>query len=113
MRMPAPYKCDVCGRLKDESNHWWLRMRTENEKQPPALGAFLLEPWDPDVADKQLRPECPLYEHICSESCAMKSLSQYMARQQPKQQAELPRVAAELLPLEVMEVTAPEGRMVS
>jgi hypothetical protein len=98
VRLPAPYKCDVCGKQKGESNHWWLRQRNLAD-----LHVFVLLPWDaaaPDIVDVA---GVAVYEHICSESCAIKSLSQYMARMQPKP-GELPRLLEELSPADVVEI---------
>ena len=64
MKLPCPYKCDYCVNLKGETNHWWLR--------PQELEQFILLPWDHMLADSDG------YEHICSESCALKALSKWM-----------------------------------
>jgi hypothetical protein len=60
------YGCDHCSNLKGESNHWWLRA--------PDSDKFTLQRWDEAQAAE------PGYEHICSESCATKALSQWMAQ---------------------------------
>jgi hypothetical protein len=60
------YRCDHCSNLKGESNHWWLRV--------PDREKFTLQRWDDAEANT------PGYEHICSESCAAKALSKWMAR---------------------------------
>jgi len=66
MRISCPYKCDYCLNLKGETNHWWLRPRDTDQ--------FTLLAWDGILADRDG------YEHICSESCASKALSKWMAR---------------------------------
>jgi len=60
------YGCDHCSNLKGESNHWWLRA--------PDSDKFTLQCWDEAQAAE------PGYEHICSESCAAKALSRWMAQ---------------------------------
>jgi hypothetical protein len=65
MKVQCPYRCDYCFNLKGETNHWWLR--------PLDAQQFRLLRWDQQLADLQG------YEHICSESCASKSLSQWLA----------------------------------
>jgi hypothetical protein len=64
MKLAAPYRCDYCERPKEASNHWWLH---------PISKFFVLEPWDSKLADE------PTMEHICSEQCAVKALSKWMA----------------------------------
>src|ERR1700733_14151457 len=61
-----PYRCDYCSKLKGESNRWWLG-KPEGEH-------FTLAPWDATLGDGNG------YEHICSESCATKALSKWMAQ---------------------------------
>ena len=63
------YKCDYCDVRKGDANHWFLRaLDTTN---------FLLFLWEDELKytcdDKGL-----LYEHICSQGCASKALSQWM-----------------------------------
>ena len=73
MKVKMPYRCDYCGQEKGETNHWWLRT---------VLGTqFVLAPWSDQLADS------PSIEHICSESCASKALSQWMAKVQAQAQA--------------------------
>ncbi|HEX6897411.1 MAG TPA: hypothetical protein VF146_19160 [Bryobacteraceae bacterium] len=66
MRVHSPYRCDYCMNMKGETNHWWLR-RPDREQ-------FTLLRWDQVLADTAG------YEHICSESCAAKALSKWMAQ---------------------------------
>jgi hypothetical protein len=68
MKVACPYKCDYCLNQKGETNHWWLR--------PQDSERFALLGWDEGLAGEQG------YEHICSESCAAKALSKWMARRQ-------------------------------
>jgi hypothetical protein len=62
----SPFKCNYCGKLKEQSNHWWLR---------PITPSFILEPWEDRNAAK------PDIENICSETCAVKALSKWMGAQ--------------------------------
>ena len=66
MKVQSPYRCDYCLNLKGETNHWWLR--------PEDVDQFKLLRWEQTLADQ----EC--YEHICSESCASKALSKWLAQ---------------------------------
>ena len=71
MKLTSPYKCNYCLNTKAASNHWWLR---------PSIGwliimpSFELIPWDATKAEEEN------IEHICSESCASKALSKWMAQ---------------------------------
>lgn len=66
MKVQFPYRCDYCMNLKGQTNHWWLR--------PQDAEQFRLVRWDHELADQDG------YEHICSESCASKSLSKWLAQ---------------------------------
>ncbi len=66
MKVHCPYRCDYCNSDKGETNHWWLR--------PQDAEKFTLLRWDDVLADREG------FEHICSESCASKALSKWMAR---------------------------------
>ena len=66
MKVQCPYRCDYCLNLKGETNHWWLR--------PQDAEQFHLVRWVQRLAD------LPGHEHICSESCASKALSKWLAQ---------------------------------
>ncbi len=66
MKVHSPYRCDYCLNLKGETNHWWLRQ--------PDRQHFILLGWDATLADAEG------YDHICSESCAVKALSKWMTQ---------------------------------
>ena len=66
MKVHCPYRCDYCNMDKGQTNHWWLR--------PQDAEQFTLLRWDDGLADREG------FEHICSESCASKALSKWMAR---------------------------------
>ena len=73
MKLPSPYICDECPNQKKESNHWWVLLGFL--KDAPEIAAFVLLPWasvtDPDGV--------MVSAHLCSESCAIKALSKWMA----------------------------------
>jgi hypothetical protein len=76
MKVPQPYKCDYCPKLKGESNHWWVRSLVVPDVR------FVLLRWDdvPDPSDNLPSGE-PAYEHICGQECAGKALAKWMAAQ--------------------------------
>jgi len=80
VKLPSPYVCDECKTPKRDSNHWWLRVRTgsgifQGPNGPIYLNGagFLIVPWDAEDSDKEE------IGHLCSESCATKALSKWMA----------------------------------
>jgi hypothetical protein len=74
------YKCDICGALKGETNHWWLRQVSDNSVY--FLLSTRLADHDAVVSAQPLDLRAPTddkVQHICSEQCATKALSQWMA----------------------------------
>ena len=63
MKLTQPYKCDYCPNVKTASNHWFLSIGDGLQ--------FRLIPWDDIEADRGS------VRHVCSESCAVKSLNKY------------------------------------
>jgi len=63
-------KCDVCGRQKQETNHWLVAVA-----MPGIDGVMFVQ------AENALTPREPSYkyEDICGQECAHKRLSQYLA----------------------------------
>ena len=67
MKLATPYKCDYCGKLKGEANHWWLRNTGASH--------FSLHRWDEDAV------EDGAFEHICGQECATKAMAKWMEAQ--------------------------------
>jgi hypothetical protein len=64
MKVEHPYVCDGCGAPKREVNQWWIVFR----------GAiFQICAWDEETAEDTAA------RHMCSQTCASKELSQWMA----------------------------------
>jgi hypothetical protein len=61
------YKCDGCGKMKGETNHWWL---IEFES-----GIFTVFCWLANVAQHARA------KHICSQACAIRVISEWMGAQ--------------------------------
>jgi hypothetical protein len=87
VKIPEPYRCDYCERIKGATNHWWMRRRTDLYLEDvrmlqmlPLASAFILLAWDDGRADERDVDHRNIYEHICSESCALKAVSKWMAR---------------------------------
>jgi hypothetical protein len=50
------YNCDVCGKLRDEENHWFLFSAPGNQN------LFSIQPWDEEEAEYR--------NHVCGRACA-------------------------------------------
>lgn len=62
----SPFKCNYCGRLKEDTNHWFL-LASGTEQ-------FTLTAWTNTVG---IDPTGPA-ENVCSEACAIKALAKWM-----------------------------------
>jgi hypothetical protein len=62
-------RCDECGKLKQEANHWFRAVKSHDPR-------FVIVPWevnldpDPDAGDESL--------HLCGMGCAVKAMSKAM-----------------------------------
>lgn len=73
--------CDVCGRVKKESNHWFAIA-----VQEPGLSLLPLEALLPPLPS----PPSPLQAQVCcSQACAFRIISKWMDLQTGDQQASL------------------------
>ena len=63
--LPNPIACDVCGTVKQPSNHWWYA--------EIAAEYFWMHPWD-DTAEDSSKP----YLHLCGQVCATRKLNEWM-----------------------------------
>lgn len=63
MKVPDPFRCDYCKRIKEPSDTWFLR-------SAGALGFYLMR-WDAELAEQ------PGYEHICSQGCAVRAFDRW------------------------------------
>jgi hypothetical protein len=61
---------EICGRLKGESNHWWLFNFGEEGFRVVEFGHFVYnaQPYTP-----------PGWEYACSEECVLREASRWMA----------------------------------
>jgi hypothetical protein len=75
MKLPSPYRCDYCDKLKGESNHWWLSLAPDSIGALGGTVGFVMVPWGEMAALE------PNVEHICGQECAAKALAKWMADQ--------------------------------
>lgn len=121
MKIKAPYQCDYCGQNKGETNHWWLRPKDVASLRI-GTPVFTLLHWDDKLADLEedilgvgKRLVC---EHICSEQCVIKAISQYLSRQKNAPIAKTvaqpaPEVGLESTTAAITEPTEPADTVVS
>lgn len=67
MRLPSPYKCDGCGAIRGETNHWWVGFICRFPH-----GARLTVWANEDLEDAD--------GHFCGVECGMKWVSQVLAK---------------------------------
>lgn len=60
------YRCDVCGIMKKETNHWFLFLEKDKEM-------LQIMSWD----EYRLRVSLEL-GHLCGRACAQKKLEEWM-----------------------------------
>lgn len=80
--LPDAFFCDCCGVQKRDVNHWWnvdmqgfvSGIRGEFSTQEAHMPAFILLPFDPQVA----RQDSIL--SICGQNCAHKMMDVYMSQ---------------------------------
>jgi len=75
MAWDESFNCDICGKMKLESNHWWMvtlgNILCFEEGQPSRH--FTLIPWN--VGESRNTN----VHHICGEGCATKALERFMS----------------------------------
>jgi len=62
------YRCDECGRMKQEASHWWKLFRFEDG------GIVQIAPWsNPMMGTGSM--------HLCGRECVIKALSKAMGEE--------------------------------
>lgn len=65
----STYRCDVCGALKKENNHWWLAWREQS------TNTFCVQPFESVL---RLNGVVENEFHLCGQSCVNSKLSEFM-----------------------------------
>jgi hypothetical protein len=82
MRVATPYRCDYCGKRKENTNHWWLVFPVEGD-----LGLVLqIHPWSDELAAQREQG------HVCSQACVVTALSKFMNQQPTDGTFEVPGI---------------------
>lgn len=67
----ATFRCDECGKLKEEANHWYRAIRwMRSIEGKPEEPAFTIVTWGQKL-------ECPGERqlHLCGMNCAVKAMT--------------------------------------
>lgn len=78
------YKCDVCGREKGPSNHWFCVQANGVPRQ--TRWRFVVEPWNSDLfhsGDGNV-------EHLCGQECLNKKLQAWVEAEAARWKAARP-----------------------
>lgn len=65
------YKCDGCGKMKGETNHWWIMYASRDLDNAPM---FQIYTWPSGTPSDGVK-------HICSQECAIKTISEWLGAQ--------------------------------
>ncbi|HEX3940531.1 MAG TPA: hypothetical protein VHX11_03520 [Acidobacteriaceae bacterium] len=68
------FTCDICGRKKGDSNHWWMLALGDVPCFDPGQPnhRFTLIPWN--AAESQSTE----FYHACGQGCAMQAMERFM-----------------------------------
>jgi hypothetical protein len=75
MKIKAPWKCDYCGTVKGENNHWLMRDRVVPTDDHDV---FIMPRWNEEQAGREFPDGTPIYEHICGNVCAGRALEKWL-----------------------------------
>jgi hypothetical protein len=73
MEIPNQIKCDNCGAVKGETNHWISCITIPPAEKAPGEDGIAFGPLEATITDPRLK-----IEHLCGEACATKRLSQWL-----------------------------------
>lgn len=65
MAIRNAYSCDICGKDKQQVNHWWM-MSFDGE-------SLHLDPWHEEDAEEAAK-------HLCGQECVIKAVSEYLSK---------------------------------
>jgi hypothetical protein len=71
-------KCNVCGALKGETNHWLVAITIPPTEEEPGEVCIAFAPIDADTNEEDVELRDGTIEHICGHACAVKRFSQWL-----------------------------------
>lgn len=88
--LPNPIACDVCGAVKQPSNHWYYaEIRPDTPAEVNA--GFSIWPWDYPAEDRSME-----YVHLCGQACAIRKLAEFLSGCAPVASTNPPQATAAL-----------------
>lgn len=69
MKVQHPWQCDICGRTKGPSNHWWIGYP---HSHPPK--GLVIQRWDDALA----AAEGAGHVHLCGLQCATRWVTRFL-----------------------------------
>jgi hypothetical protein len=70
MRNPQAFNCDVCGRAKGQTNHWWIVYLGAGHGNGSSL---VVNPWE-EVLSREIEAK-----HACGNACTQKLLERFLS----------------------------------
>lgn len=81
MSYQQTFTCDVCGAVRQESNHWWIAIPVVIASQCKSHSELIFRSWDDVLSTERATI------HLCGESCAATQLTRYFAAQKTRNEA--------------------------
>lgn len=73
MAWTKQFTCNVCGKLKQTTNHWWIAYISNGT-------GLMISPWNEALANNEQ------VQTLCGQECVIKAVSEYMQKQQKAEQ---------------------------
>jgi hypothetical protein len=79
MSRPVQIVCDGCGKVKQDSNHWWMAAQQSREA---SAGKFKLALYDHDAKESDIFGQLTgwTFYDFCGQDCALKFISEQMSK---------------------------------
>ena len=80
----STFRCDECGKLKEEANHWFkaARLQVDRIDNPAGTPRFMILTWGDAVSPDLRGPRGDIgrleYLHLCGMGCAVKAMTKVM-----------------------------------
>ncbi len=71
-------KCDICGAIKGDTNHWLVAVIIPPGEDAPEEVCIAFAPIAAEVQDEAVDKRDGEIEHICGHACAVKRFSQWL-----------------------------------
>lgn len=72
MKRPDSYFCDVCGRQRGATNHWWIVFLERDAALAALVMMLVIRRWSAAAASD------PQVKHACGRECTQKLVERWM-----------------------------------